>query len=104
MPEQGARTVNVEHLIRQMEEQVRKLVKEYFDARIAQDLEPLFTHIQTLYEAHTEQAERLGIIEDQLSDVISWLTQLCTHLGLTNDDIGWEPAYLTQEEGEPDGG
>ena len=54
--------VNVEHLIKGIETQVRTLVKDYTDAKIQEALQPIYSHVETLYESITELAEQVNQI------------------------------------------
>ena len=60
----GLTPQDINKLTKAVEHDVRSLVKDYFDARIVEDLDPVKNQVTELYEVQIELAERLTALEN----------------------------------------
>ena len=55
---------DINTLVKAVEQDVRGVIKTYFDVRIAEDLDPVKINVAELFETMIEMASRLTVLED----------------------------------------
>jgi len=78
----------IDVLVKAVEEDTRKLVKEYFDARINEDLDEVKLYLTELYKSVVKVAENHNTLTAEMLALTELVTSLATKLdeptGATN--------------------